>query len=187
MQQDDLITAEKAELRRRMMALRDALPAARRAAGAARLAARADDPAFRAMLPARGTVIAGYLAMRSELDPGALMARLAAEGFALALPRITAEGLIFHHWRPGAPLAKGPFGTSEPEATSPVISPALYLAPLLAFDAEGGRLGYGKAYYDRIFAANPVARRVGVAFAEQAVPRVPMDARDMRLEMVLAV
>jgi 5-formyltetrahydrofolate cyclo-ligase len=178
------ITDEKALLRKKMHALRDGLPSEVRRAAAGHLALLAEAPRFRAFLPAPGGVIAGFSPIRSEIDPLPLMARLAREGFRLALPRIAPEGLVFHAYDPGQALTAGPLGTREPSPDWPVMTPDLILAPLLAFDDAGGRLGYGKAYYDRVFAAFPAARRVGLAFSVQRVPTVPCAAHDARLEAV---
>jgi 5-formyltetrahydrofolate cyclo-ligase len=76
-------------------------------------------------------------------------------------------------------------GIPAPLETAEPVTPDLILTPLLAFDVEGGRLGQGGGYYDRTFAALPDAIRIGVAYAGQAVERVPMQAHDVRLDGVL--
>ncbi len=174
----------KAALRARMKALRAAQPEAARLAAAQALAATPLPPA---LLPRPGGVVAGYWPLRDELDPRPLMAALAARGFRLALPRIADPGLDFHLWHPGEPLEAGAFGTRAPRAAAPPACPELILAPLLAFDAAGGRLGFGGGYYDRAFAAFPSARRLGLAYAFQRVATVPGQAHDIALEAVLAV
>ena len=67
-----------------------------------------------------------------------------------------------------------------------VVDPDLIVTPLLAFDAEGGRLGQGGGYYDRTFAARPDVARVGFAYAGQVVDRLDLDPHDIRLHGVLA-
>lgn len=181
------LAATKMDLRARMLAVRDAITPEARATRSAALAGHIDDPAFRQWLPAPGLAIAGFCAIRSELDPAALLRRLAEAGMTLALPRVGPTGLVFHCWCPGDPLVAGGFGLREPAATAPILAPALYLTPLLAYDRNGGRLGYGKGYYDRAFAAAPGIPRIGLAFREQEVARVPAGARDMRLDAVIAV
>jgi 5-formyltetrahydrofolate cyclo-ligase len=184
---DAELAKAKADLRARMMAIRDAIAADARAERSALLAVHLDDPALRQWLPAPGAVVAGFRAIRSELDPAALLDRLAATGYALALPRVASQGLVFHRWRPGDRLVAGRFGLHEPDAAAPIVEPLLYLTPLLAFDREGGRLGYGKGYYDRVFAAGPAIPRIGLAFREQEVQRVPCGPNDVRLQAVIAV
>jgi 5-formyltetrahydrofolate cyclo-ligase len=181
------LAGEKTALRRRMAALRDALPATVRAGRAGLLADRLDDPAFQALLPAPGGMVAGYHPIRSELDPLPLLERLAKAGFRRALPRVTPDGLVFHEWPEAEPPVPGAFGIPEPSPHWPIAAPDLFLTPLLAFDSGGGRLGYGRGHYDRLFAARPAARRVGIAYREQEVPAVPRGPWDARLDLVLAV
>jgi len=176
---------EKASLRRVMLGARDALAPETRESASLALVKHVKAARFQAVLPEAGGIIAGFMPMRSEISPLPLMAALAQDGFRLALPRITPEGLVFHGFEMGAALAPGPFGTREPLTEAPLVTPNLFLTPLLAFDGEGGRLGYGKGYYDRVFAQHPSAKRVGVAYAMQEVAKVPREAHDALLDMVL--
>ena len=180
------IPSQKAALRARMHAVRNALSPERRAEDAQKLAQKREDAAFRAWLPAPGAVIAGYWPIKSEIDPRPLMHRFSAEGFLLALPRITGDTMTFHAYHPEDVLIAGTFGVMEPDAAAQRVSPALILVPLLAYDVAGGRLGYGKGYYDRFFLAHPTARRIGLAFSCQEVDHVPREAHDMLLHHVLA-
>lgn len=179
------VATKKADLRIRMAALRAGLDPAVRQRAAESIAAALDLPDVRAFLPAPGGVVAGFLPIKSEINPLPLMRRLADEGFRLALPRITPAGLIFHAYRFGDELAAGQLGTREPLATAALAAPDLVLAALLAFDRRGIRLGYGKAYYDRAFAALPGARRLGLAFSAQEIAHVPATESDLPLEAVL--
>jgi 5-formyltetrahydrofolate cyclo-ligase len=99
------------------------------------------------------------------------------------------EPLVFHLWRPGEPLLPGGFKVMEPRPERPVVMPDVVLAPLLAFDRAGRRLGYGKGYYDRTLASlrrsKPDALVIGLAFALQEVAAVPADVTDERLDAVL--
>lgn len=178
------VPEQKSALRAAMHAVRNAIPEDARAQAALRLA---DDATIRAMLPPRGAVIAGYWPIKSEIDPRPLLHRFSADGFFLALPRITGGDITFHAYQPGDALVAGRFDTREPDSSARIVTPALILVPLLAYDAAGGRLGYGKGYYDRAFLAHPDARRIGLAFSCQKVDHVPREAHDMLLHHVLAV
>jgi len=152
---------------------------------AARLAAHAD-----ALAVPQATVVSGFLAMPGEVDPGPLMARLAARGCTLAVPRVAAKAtpLVFHRWTPQTRLVVSSFGVSEPDPATPVVVPQVLLVPLLAFDAAGYRLGYGGGFYDRTLAglrANGPIRAIGVAYAGQEVENLPHDDFDERLDAVL--
>ena len=135
-------------------------------------------------------VVSGYWPIADEIDVRPLMARLLDLGFDCALPVVTGPGrpLDFRRWRPGQVLLDGPFGTRHPEEREPELRPDIVLAPLLAFDDLGTRLGWGGGYYDRTFEAlrkhGPVLA-VGVAFAAQRVDAVPHAPNDRRLDWVV--
>jgi 5-formyltetrahydrofolate cyclo-ligase len=179
------IETSKAELRREAVARRDALPAEARKAAAEAIAARAFP------LPlAPGIIVSGFMPMKSEIDPRPLMQRLAAAGARLALPCVAGRGkpLIMRAWQWGEPLAAGQWGIREPKPDAPEVDPDILLAPLLAFDRTGHRIGYGAGYYDMTIAQlrgrKPVIA-IGLAFAAQEVAAVPATDRDARLDLVL--
>ena len=140
-------------------------------------------------LPA-GATVAGYWAFREEADPRALLLALATAGHRLALPCVVARHtpLRFHLWRESDAMRVGVFGLTEPHPDAEVVTPSVLLVPLLAFDAEGYRLGYGGGYYDRTLAVlrtrGPV-RAIGIAYAGQEVEKLPHEAHDQRLDAVL--
>lgn len=68
------------------------------------------------------------------------------------------------------------------------MTPEIVIVPLLAFDRQGGRLGYGGGFYDRTLARlreTGAVLTIGFAYAGQEVPVVPMEATDVRLDMVV--
>ncbi len=180
----DTLRHEKKILRQTMQARRDALPAEVREEVGARLAVTGLR-VLRGHRGIEGAVIAGYMPFRSEIDPLPLMQALADAGARLALPRMEGEHLVLHAFAFGDVLVSGPYGILEPTASAPTVVPDIILTPLLAFDTQGGRLGYGKGFYDRLFAAHPTALRVGLAFPEQQVTRVPRAPHDASLHLVL--
>ena len=101
-----------------------------------------------------GDIVAGFWPIKSELDPRPLMAALTDLGLGSSLPATPKPGepLIFHQWQNGDPIVEGLYGTSEPEATAPLVLPKIIFVPMLAFDADGYRLGYGGGFYDRTLA-----------------------------------
>jgi len=138
----------------------------------------------------RGTVVAGYSPIRSEIDPAPLTRRLAAEGARLALPVITARGqsLRFRAWSPGDRLVRGALGILEPSPAAAEIIPDVVLVPLAAFDKAGHRVGYGAGHYDRTLAqlrkSRPITA-IGLAFDAQEVEVVPSLQHDVALDYVL--
>jgi 5-formyltetrahydrofolate cyclo-ligase len=185
MVQSSSIEAAKAELRVAAQMLRDALSAEERKAAAEAIAARKFPLAI-----APGTIVSGFMPLKSEINPLPLLQKLAEAGARLALPAIAGRGkpLIMRAWEFGAPLDRGQWGIREPKADAPEVDPDILLVPLLAFDRAGYRLGYGAGYYDmtihRLRALKPVTA-VGIAFAAQEVPKIPTTPRDERLDLVL--
>jgi 5-formyltetrahydrofolate cyclo-ligase len=179
------IEDSKAALRRDALARRDALPAELRKAAAQTIASRAFPLAI-----SPGTIVSGFMPLKSEINPLPLMKMLAEAGAQLALPKIAGRGkpLIMRAWSWGAPLDAGQWGIREPKADAPALDPDILLVPLLAFDRTGHRIGYGAGYYDMTIARlrslkTPTA--VGIAFSAQEVPAVPATERDARLDLVL--
>jgi 5-formyltetrahydrofolate cyclo-ligase len=175
----------KAGLRRQLLSRRDHLSAGFRSRAAAALVQRA--AAALDALPA-GAVVGLYHAKGSELDVAALDARARRLGVRVAYPRVVPgqRALAFHQVTP-AQLQVGRFGLREPSADAERVAPgdvAVFFVPGIAFDEYGGRLGWGKGYYDSTFAGAPQAMRFGVAFECQVVTRVPQTAHDIPLHLL---
>ena len=145
-------------------------------------------PLEAALAPWRGRRLAGYVAMRAEIDPAPLLARWDGP---VCLPVVAGKDrpLIFRSWHPGAPLVPGAFGALVPE-TGEAVEPEALVVPLVAFTDGGDRLGYGGGFYDRTLerlrALGPV-HAVGFAWAAQRVEALPTEFTDQRLDAVIAV
>lgn len=182
---DDPILLRKAALRAAALARRDDIPAPARADAAEAIASR---PLPVAIGP--GTVVSGFMPIRSEISPLPLMRRCAAAGAQLALPAIAGRGrpLVMRAWSFGEPLVRGQWGIREPAADARPLAPDVLLVPLAAFDRRGRRIGYGAGYYDmtlaQLRATKPVVA-IGVGFAAQEVEEVPTLAHDQSLDFVL--
>ncbi len=87
------------------------------------------------------------------------------------------------------PLCRGPYGIFEPRWSGHVVPPEeipFVVVPGIAFDRQGGRLGFGKGYYDRFLQRMPdTAYYCGLAFAMQIVPRVPRMEHDVCMHGVV--
>jgi 5-formyltetrahydrofolate cyclo-ligase len=137
-----------------------------------------------------GTIVSGYWPMFTEIDVRPLLARLEQHQVMCALPVVTArnEPLTFRRWHPCDALEDGVFGTMHPLSGVPEVRPDVILAPLLAVDRAGYRLGQGGGYYDRTLSA---LRRqgplivVGVGYAVQLVERVPRGELDQKVDWIL--
>ena len=137
-------------------------------------------------------VFAGYIPIHSELSPLALLKNLVALGCDLALPITPEEGqpLQFHRWEIDGLLNDGPYGTKQPPACNDKCNPDVILAPMLAFDGDGWRLGYGGGFYDRTVASlrgcGQRVKLIGIAYEEQKVNKIPVGPFDMPLDAVLS-
>jgi len=175
----------KAQLRAEALAKRDALPADLRAAAAEAIAVR---PFPLAVKP--GTIVAGFMPMKSEINPLPLLRKLAAAGAQLALPAIAGRGkpLIMRAYAFGDELARGQWGIREPRPEAAEVAPDILIVPLACFDRAGHRIGYGAGYYDmtiHALRAKKPALAIGIGFAAQEIPKVPATERDARLDFVL--
>ncbi len=181
--------AGKRELRKRLRAMRLALPAAARMR-----AAEAVVPHLLSLAELRSPgYVAGYWAMHGELPLHVLQMRLPA-GVVWCLPCIQAGGsLRFAPWRPGDPLVSNQFGIPEPDLSPDALlraeDMAAIVVPLLGFNRAGQRLGMGGGFYDRTLAFRKSAamppRLVGVGYATQEVADLPVDDWDVRLDTVV--
>ncbi|MDB5620031.1 MAG: 5-formyltetrahydrofolate cyclo-ligase [Tardiphaga sp.] len=177
---------DKATLRIAALALRAELSGTQRRAAAQAVASHVFP------LPIiRGSIIAGYSPIRSEIDPFPLMRQLAAtHGARLALPVVVArnEPLLFRQWSPADALVPGEMGIPEPPMEAPELLPDILLVPLAAFDRAGHRIGYGAGHYDRTFALLRVTKpfiAIGLAFDLQEIEAVPAQPHDVKLDYVL--
>jgi 5-formyltetrahydrofolate cyclo-ligase len=133
-------------------------------------------------------VVAGYHPLGAELDPRPLMARLAEAGATLALPVALdrVSPLVFRTLT--GFLSPDALDIPAPPHHAPEVLPDLVIAPVLAFDDEGGRLGQGAGHYDRTLKNLRATRSVfvlGLAYAGQEVERVPAEPHDQRLDAIL--
>jgi len=146
-----------------------------------------------------------FIGLPEEVDTGPIFTLCQALGKRTFIPiQVPGEHLLdVAAWRPGDPLSPGPFSVLEPppgddfssEDFSGDGTPVdrsgidLVLAPGLAFDRQGGRLGYGRGYYDGFLAAMAAENFhpfvIGLAFSFQIVEEVPMGFRDFPINGVL--
>lgn len=196
---------DKAELRRAVIARRNALDLDVRAAKSAVVCARLVELLDRLGAAAPHTV-AVYAAMGSEVDPAAFAAAAAARGWRVAYPcmlsasdaaacgqrmcmRAVAAGDVST-----APFIAHPtraFAATDIDSNRCPIMPAaeldIVVVPLVAFDRAGARLGYGGGCYDRYLpTVAPECLIVGIAFDEQRVDHVPTDAHDLPLPNIVS-
>lgn len=196
---------DKAELRRAVIAQRNALDLDVRAAKSAVICARLVE-----LMESSGTAgqrtVAVYAAMGSEVDPAAFAAAAAARGWRLAYPCMLSasdaaacsQRMCMRAVSAGdaseAPFIAHPtraFATTDVDSDHfPIVPTAeldMVVVPLVAFDRTGARLGYGGGCYDRYLPMlSPACLIVGIAFDEQRVDHVPADAHDLPLPHIIS-
>ena len=134
-------------------------------------------------------LVAGYRAVRGEIDIEASLRLLCEQGTVVTVPRVVGDHLEFLPWSPEAATVAGSFGIEEPTDGAPVPfdGHTAVLTPLVAFDRRGQRLGQGGGFYDRAISRAGAARPVmiGVAHGFQEVERVPTEPWDQPLDAVV--
>lgn len=136
----------------------------------------------------RGVALSGYMPIRTEINPLPAMEEAAAHG-PVCVPVIQQPGLAlkFSRWEPGCALRAGPFGAMIPEADD-FLEPEILIVPLVAFDRQGGRLGYGGGFYDRtleLLRSKRPTLAIGFAYAGQEAADLPLELTDQPLDMVV--
>jgi len=110
--------------------------------------------------------LSGYWPYRGEVDLRPLMERLQLRGWVTALPSVVARRtpLEFLQWTAGMEMDSGPYDILMPRERK-LVRPDIVIAPLVAFDSNNYRLGYGSGYFDITLASlQPPPQAIGVGF-----------------------
>ena len=134
-----------------------------------------------------------YLSNKEEVATDELVARALAEGKRVWVPvmdRETRDLRISELPGPGVKFRYGPYGIREPETEFlkfvSVDQADLVILPGVAFDRQGGRIGYGKGYFDRLLnRLDPRVPRVALAFDFQVLDTVPQSGHDERVSLII--
>ena len=176
----------KTVLRRDALARRGAIEPAVRDAFSPRLA----EEGLRLVRLWQARIVSAFHPLRDEPDTLPLLAALAADGFATALPAVIRRGspLTFRLWRPGEPTRPGAMSIREPLEEAPAVDPDLLFIPLACFDRRGNRIGYGAGFYDRTLErlrAMKTVHAAGVAYGVCEIAAVPYETHDQSLDAVV--
>lgn len=196
---------DKAELRRAVIARRDAIDLDMRAVGSATICARLVE-LLDCLGAAAPHTVAIYAAMGSEVDPAAFAAAAAARGWRVAYPCMLSAidaaacgqrmcmRAVAADDASAAPFIAHPtraFAATDIDSSRFPIVPAealdMIVVPLVAFDRAGARLGYGGGCYDRYLPTlSSACQIIGIAFDEQRVDHVPTNAHDLPLLHIIS-
>ena len=187
MRTEELSGCSKKELRALALQRRNALPVeVRREYGRLIVSRILEMEEFR-----RARSVMAYWNFGSEIDMGPLLRETVAQGKRLLLPKVNrAAGVldVFEVRDLETDLVVGGWGIREPdplrcEAALPGEG-ELAIVPGVAFDRSGGRIGYGKGYYDGLLTRCRAVTIAG-AFEVQVFERVPMEAHDVRIGRIV--
>lgn len=133
-------------------------------------------------------VISGYMPIRTEIDVLPTMTALHEMGHRICVPVIVEKGqpLSFREWSPDCEMVKGPFGAKIP-AGGDWLAPDVLMVPLVSFNMDGYRLGYGGGFYDRsleLLRGKKPTYAVGYAYSGQE-GEVPVEETDQKLDAIV--
>lgn len=146
--------------------------------------------AFPVSAKAGASTVSAFFPYQSEIDTRLLLGKLAGEGWRTCLPIVIAQGqpLVFRRWAPGEPTVPGIWNIPRPTDEAEIVEPDVLMVPMLAFDRQGYRLGYGGGFYDRtleMLRRKKAIVAIGTAYAGQEIASVPHGVHDQRLDYVM--
>jgi len=179
----------KAELRRRILNLRDSIPPLERKTCSEAIAVRL--MALPEWNQAKGVFL--YVSFRSEAETQHIIEAALEQGKVVAVPYTDYErGIIVPSVLKDlkSDLAPRRFGLLEPKDTSlSPLSPKdinITVVPGCVFDNRGGRIGYGMGFYDRFLPGLPAGSlKVALAYEIQIAPSIPLDKHDVLMDMIV--
>jgi len=134
-------------------------------------------------------IIGGYYPSYYEVNILKLFEEASKKKFKIVLPIVkSSTSMSFNIWIPNEPLYVSKFGILEPKSTNKELNPDVIIVPLVAFDGQLNRIGYGKGYYDRKLKKIKKIKRnaicIGVAFSFQKYKSIPTNKHDFKLDYI---
>ena len=133
-------------------------------------------------------IIGGYYPVNFEIDDLELLRKFEKNRFSISLPVIKKNfQMDFYKWSFSDPLKVNKYGIPEPTIKN-IVYPDILLIPLVAFDKNLNRLGYGGGYYDRLIEKLSKKKniiKIGLALSIQKINKVPINAYDQKLDYIV--
>ncbi len=136
-----------------------------------------------------------YYPINNELDPFEFVKYFQDRNIIMSMPvvDIIKKSMLFRRWSPGDELRIGPLGNLEPTHAKDIILPQIMIVPMLMFDRELFRLGYGGGYYDKsIFNLKKYFHKekrffatIGLAYSKQEFKKIPNENHDVNLDYIV--
>ncbi len=136
----------------------------------------------------KGKSLGGYYPYNYELDTLEILRKFEAINFNILLPKIkTNSQMNFFRWSTTDPLVTNTFGIPEP-LSKKIIQPDIILVPMVAFDENNNRIGYGGGFYDRYISKIKKLKKIltiGLAYSFQRVKKIPTNKYDIKLDYII--
>ena len=135
-----------------------------------------------------GKIIGGYYPYNYEIDVIKILEQFEKKNYQISLPKIKKNSQMdFFQWSLTDPLTVNKYGIPEPTSNK-ILQPSILLVPLIAFDKDLNRLGYGGGFYDRYIKKvkrNKKIITIGLAYSFQKIKKIPTNKYDIKLDFVL--
>ena len=135
-----------------------------------------------------GKTVGGYYPYNYEVDAIKILEDFEKKDFSISLPKIKKKfQMNFFKWSTKDPLIINKFGIPEP-ISDKILYPSILIVPLVAFDKNLNRIGYGGGFYDRYIKKQKKSKKIltiGLAYPFQRVKKIPIDKYDIRLDFIL--
>ena len=135
-----------------------------------------------------GRILGGYYPYNYEIDILQILEKFEKKKFIITLPKIMKNSQMdFFQWSKNDPLSINKFGIPEP-ISKVVKYPDVLLVPLIAFDKNFNRIGYGGGFYDRYIKKIKKRKKVltiGFAYSFQKLKKIPTNKYDIKLDFII--
>jgi len=178
------LAAHKAKLRAGLKQIRGSIPAEIRDAAARKIT----ENLLGLVEVATAWSVFIYISQGNEVDTHVLLRHFLGRGMIVSVPKIlptkTMIAVRFSRWED---LAPGELGILTPPGNQPCPEPFdIVITPGLGFTIQGHRIGYGRGYYDRWFAAHRAVKKIALAFEAQIIDEIPHDATDIPIDILVS-
>ena len=136
----------------------------------------------------KGKIIGGYYPFNYEIDVMKVLNKFEKQNYIITLPKIKKNSQMdFFYWSTNDPLVVNKYGIPEPTSTK-IKYPNILLVPLVAFDSNLNRVGYGGGFYDRYIKRikkNQKIITIGLAYSFQKIKKIPVNKYDNKLDFII--
>ena len=133
-------------------------------------------------------IIGGYYPYNHEVNVMPLLEKFEKSNYIISLPKIGKNSnMNFFVWSTNDPLNINEYGIPEP-ITNRMIFPDVLLVPLVAYDKNFNRVGYGGGFYDRYIKRIKKIKdilTIGLAFSYQKVKKIPIEKNDIKIDFII--